>query len=63
MDPEFTTEELSLLEDVLREFLTDLRIEIANTDDYTFRQGLKRKSEMLQTLLAKCEQPKTVAVH
>jgi hypothetical protein len=61
MDSAFTDEERALLEDVIRECMADLRIEIANTDDFTFRQALKKKAELLQLILAKCERPTRIA--
>lgn len=59
----FTQEELSVLEEVLKEYLTELRMEIADTDDYDFRQALKKKSEMLQSILGKMEQAKVLTIN
>jgi hypothetical protein len=63
MNSGFTNEELAVLEEVLKEYLTELRMEIADTDDYDFRQALKRKSETLQSILAKMEKTKVLTVN
>jgi hypothetical protein len=63
MNSGFTNEELAVLEEVLKEYLTELRMEIADTDDYDFRQALKRKSETLQSILAKMEKAKVLTVN
>ncbi len=52
---ELTRDELNLLEEVVREFVSELRAEIAGTESYDFRQGLKKKEETLQSILAKLE--------
>jgi hypothetical protein len=54
---ELMSDELSVLEQVVREHLSELRSEIAATEQYDFRQGLKKKEELLQAILAKLEQP------
>jgi hypothetical protein len=51
----FSSEELSVLMEVLKEYLTDLRGEILDTDDFKYRQGLKRKEEILKDILKKIE--------
>lgn len=61
MDSKFTNEELAMLEEVVREYLADLRMEIADTEDYGFREGLKKKSEILQAVIAKLEKVKQAA--
>lgn len=55
MSIEFVDEEMRLLEQVAREYLSELRAEIAATDQYDFRQGLKKKEELLQAIIAKLE--------
>ncbi len=63
MNGGFTNEELTALEEVIKEYLTELRMEIADTDDFDFRQGLKKKSETLQGIIAKLEKSKAVTVN
>ncbi|MEK7249414.1 MAG: hypothetical protein AAB209_03220 [Bacteroidota bacterium] len=63
MNGGFTNEELTVLEEVIKEYLTELRMEIADTDDFDFRQGLKKKSETLQGIIAKLEKSKAVTVN
>jgi hypothetical protein len=46
-----TQEEATALKDVLSHYLSDLRMEIADTDSMRFREGLKRKEVMLKKLL------------
>lgn len=60
MSIEFVDEEMSLLEQVAREYLSELRAEIAATDQYDFRQGLKKKEELLQAIIAKLEHARVV---
>ncbi len=63
MNGGFTNEELTALEEVIKEYLTEMRMEIADTDDFDFRQGLKKKSETLQGIIAKLEKSKAVTVN
>ncbi len=63
MNGGFTNEELTALEEVIKEYLTELRMEIADTDDFDFRHGLKKKSETLQGIIAKLEKSKAVTVN
>jgi hypothetical protein len=51
----FANDELTLLAEVLKEYLTDLRSEILDTDDYNYRQGLKEREEALRVILGKLE--------
>lgn len=55
MQSTITPEELDSLTEVLKEYLTDLRSEILDTDDYTYKQNLKHKDEVLRVVLAKLE--------
>lgn len=58
MQSTITPEELDSLTEVLKEYLTDLRSEILDTDDYTYKQNLKHKDEVLRVVLAKLEREK-----
>jgi hypothetical protein len=39
------------LRDILTSYLSDLRMEIADTDSYDFRQGLKKREALIKDLL------------
>lgn len=55
MQSTISPEELETLTEVLKEYLTDLRSEIIDTDDFEYKQGLKHKEEVLRVVLAKLE--------
>lgn len=44
--------EAEILKSVLEEYISDLRMEVANTDSMDFREELKRKEEFLKRLAA-----------
>jgi hypothetical protein len=44
-------EEARLLQSVLEEYISELRMEVANTDSMDFREDLKRKEEILKSLV------------
>ena len=46
-----TQEEAATLRNVLSSYLSDLRMEVANTDSQPFREHLKREEAMLKKLL------------
>lgn len=46
-----TDEERQLLESILEELVSDLRMEIASTDRQDFRDDLKRKKVLIQKVL------------
>ncbi len=52
-DVNLNEEELIVLRDVLESYLSDLRMEIADTDNYDFRQELKHKEDRLKAILEK----------
>ena len=47
----FTQEEAAALRDILSGYLSDLRMEVADTDSLQFRENLKREEVLLKTLL------------
>jgi hypothetical protein len=47
----FTDEEAAILREALRSYVSDLRMEIADTDSMQFREDLKREEAVLQKLL------------
>lgn len=52
---EFTEEETGILREVLRSYLSDLRMEMADTDRKDFRDGLAHRKEVLQGVLGKLD--------
>jgi hypothetical protein len=58
MHLELRDEEAALLKTVLEQFVSDLRMEIADTENYDFRQGLKADEETLKSLIARLEPTK-----
>jgi hypothetical protein len=47
----FSEEELKMFEEILESYLSDLRMEIADTDRMDFREDLKKKEKFLNELL------------
>jgi hypothetical protein len=45
-------DEAEILKSVLEEYISDLRMEVANTDSMDLREELKRKEEFLKRLAA-----------
>jgi hypothetical protein len=54
-DLKLTDEEARTLRDVLTEYLSDLRMEIADTESFDLRQELKRTEALLKRLLSQLE--------
>ena len=48
---EFNEEEIEVLTDVVESYLSELRMEIADTDLQSYREGLKSKKEILMNVL------------
>ncbi|HEX9286347.1 MAG TPA: hypothetical protein VF999_03660 [Thermoanaerobaculia bacterium] len=44
-------EEAQVLRSVLEEYISELRMEVANTDSMDFREDLKRKEDILKSLV------------
>lgn len=55
MDVELTEEESSALRNALRSYLSDLQMEIADTDDRRFKDGLKHERTVLEATMEKLE--------
>ncbi|MEZ4712943.1 MAG: hypothetical protein R3A44_37485 [Caldilineaceae bacterium] len=49
---ELTEQEAKLLQDILKYYLSELRMEIADTDYYVLRRNLKAKEEDINGLLS-----------
>ena len=52
---EMAAEEMEVLKDVVDFYLSELRMEICDTDSMDFREKLKGKKEVLQRLRGKLE--------
>jgi hypothetical protein len=50
-----TQGEAVALREILNSYLSDLRMEIADTDSMQFREGLKRQEALLQKLLVQLD--------
>jgi hypothetical protein len=50
---ELTPEQAGTLAEILGEYLSDLRMEIAGTDEMGFREGLKQREVFLKDLLTR----------
>ncbi len=48
---ELTNEEAETLSEILESYLSDLRMEIADTDQMNFRENLKKKEVFIKELL------------
>lgn len=53
---QLSDEERNVLAALLEEDISELRYEIANTDSYDFRLGLKHKEEVLKAILAQVKE-------
>jgi hypothetical protein len=51
-DLQLTDDEASELREVLTSYVSDLRMEIADTDDFALRQRLKATEALLKRLIA-----------
>jgi hypothetical protein len=52
---ELAPEEKDMLADILTSYLSDLRMEIADTDLKDYRDGLKLKEEFIKKVLSKLD--------
>jgi hypothetical protein len=48
---DLTSEDAEMLREVLEEYFSDLRMEIAGTESMTYREELKKKEAFLSTIL------------
>ena len=48
---DLTQEDVAILRDVIRSYLSDLHDEIAHTENYEFREGLQARQQRLNELL------------
>ena len=52
---ELSSEESEILREVLTSYLSDLRMEIADTENMDFREALKKKEAFLKELIQRLE--------
>ena len=50
---DLSAEETDVLQEVLEDYVSDLRMEVSNTDNMTFREALKAKEALLNRLIAR----------
>lgn len=50
---EFTADESKALKQALESYLSDLRMEIVDTDSQDFRNGLKQEKHLLESVVVK----------
>lgn len=55
MQLSLTDDDAHTLRDVLRDFLPELRFEVARTDAHDFRHALLKRQELCERLLAQLE--------
>ena len=55
MQFDLTPEELEMLHEILTSYLSDLRMEIADTDSMSFREEMKKREVLLNRLLKDLE--------
>ena len=55
MELKLEMNEVEVLRQSLKLFLSDLRMEISDTESYDFRQGLKQDEVIIKAVLAKLE--------
>lgn len=48
-----TDNEITVVRDVIQNYLSELHTEIAHTDDRDFREALRRRQDLLQGILQK----------
>lgn len=48
---DLTPKEVEMLRDIVARYLSDLRVEIADTDDKEFRQFLEGRKDFMQDLI------------
>lgn len=53
MNLDLTQEDVAILRDVIRSYLSELHDEIAHTENYEFREGLQKRQSRLSDLLGR----------
>lgn len=57
MQVDMTDSEVEVIGRVLRNFLGDLRMEVRDTEDHDFREGLKQDEQTINAFLARLAKP------
>ena len=57
MDLHLMPEEAEFIDEVMSAYLSDLRMEIAQTDNPEYRRGLRHKEDLAHVILARLEVP------
>lgn len=57
----FTDEEVQMLQEMLQACITDIRGEISATDNYDYKDMLKRREELLKKMFASLQESQPVA--
>ena len=52
---DLSQDEKELLGKIVRNYLSDLRMEIANTDQLSFKDNLRKEEDMLNSMIDKLE--------
>ncbi len=60
---ELTVAEADLLQEIVGEWLVDLRVEIGHTDNPAYRDGLKRQEALLRDILDRLGASVTASSH
>ncbi len=50
---EFSQQEIDMLNKIVKSYLSELRMEIADTDQSSFKNGLRKEEELLNKLIEK----------
>jgi len=52
---EFSQQEIEMLNKIVKSYLSELRMEIADTDQSSFKNGLRKEEELLNKLIEKMD--------
>ncbi len=52
---EFSQQEIDMLNKIVKSYLSELRMEIADTDQSSFKNGLRKEKEHLNKLIEKLD--------
>jgi len=52
---EFSQQEIDMLNKIVKSYLSELRMEIADTDQSSFKNGLRKEEELLNKLIEKLD--------
>ncbi len=52
---EFSQQEIDMINKIVKSYLSELRMEIADTDQSSFKNGLRKEEELLNKLIEKMD--------